>query len=262
MATATTLPPTAVPGLYSVLTKAELEEATTLYNTLPPDDDNLPKIPDHIRDGAQQLIRKFGVTSRFCFHLLHGHGTLEKGTVMHGQRTTGFNGEGTCPAPIDQLDLTNMRGQIWILDAAAGTFQPYEFRAGPPERMTANDNAFVAAFKDFLIGHELTKTLGLELLPHTNLREHIFRNSDGINYGTMLIPTEFSKLAQADGIPECRTTAWGAGGGSNELKGEVVSHQERQGGLPHYFQKDGKLRAWEETEDSMLATLRESGAIE
>ena len=40
----------------------------------------------------------------------------------------------------------------------------------------------------------------------------------------MLIPTEFSKLAQAEGVPECRTTAWSAGAGSNELKGQVVAH--------------------------------------
>jgi hypothetical protein len=109
--------------------------------------------------------------------------------------------------------------------------------------MMADDNTFMAAFKDFLTSHRLTKTLSLELLPHTNLREHIFSNKYGINYGTVLIPTEFSKLAQAEGVPECHTTTWGAGAGSNELKGQVVAHQEHQGGLPHYFQKDSKLRA-------------------
>jgi hypothetical protein len=148
-------------------------------------------------------IREFGVTNKFCFDLLHGHDKLEKGTVMHGQRTTSFNGEGlwSRPTPIDQLDLANMRGQIWTLDDAAGTFQPFEFHAAPPEPMTANDNAFVAAFKVLLTVHGLTKILGLELLPHTNMREHIFRNKYGINYGTMLIPTEFSKLAQDEGFP-------------------------------------------------------------
>jgi len=34
------------------------------------------------------------------------------------------------PTPIDQFDLADMRGYIWTLDAAAGTFQSYEFRAG------------------------------------------------------------------------------------------------------------------------------------
>ncbi|KAH8896970.1 hypothetical protein GQ53DRAFT_761037 [Thozetella sp. PMI_491] len=82
MATATTLLPVAVPGLHSVLNTAELEAATTLYNVLHPNDDNLPKTPDHIRAGAQQLIEKFGITSKFCFHLLHGHDKLEKGTIM------------------------------------------------------------------------------------------------------------------------------------------------------------------------------------
>jgi hypothetical protein len=46
---------------------------------------------------------------------------------------------------IDEFDVTNTRGQIWTLDAAVGTFQPYDFRAGPPNPMAANDNAFVAS---------------------------------------------------------------------------------------------------------------------
>jgi len=36
-----------------------------------------------------------------------------------------------------------------------------------PEPVTANNNAFVATFKDFLTGRGLTRTIGLELLSHT-----------------------------------------------------------------------------------------------
>lgn len=76
----------------------------------------------------------------------------------------------------------------------------------------------MATFKDFLTGRGLTKTIGLELLSHNTLREHIFLNKYGINCGTMLIPIDFSKLAQAEGVLKCCITAWGAVPGSTSSR--------------------------------------------
>lgn len=256
MAAAAVLP-LSVPGLHGPITPAELNKATTAYNLLPPDDDDLPVIPDENREDIQKLIRDHGVEGKFCFHLLHNHAELEPGTVMHGTNLSQIEGSiWSRPTPIDQLDLTNMRGQIFVLDAATGNFGPYEFREGPPEPLSDNDNAFVIAFKDYLFRKGLTKSLGLELLPKTKMVELIFNN----NFGTVLMHPKYCKLAQSGETPEGRTTAWG--GNATELKGNVVSHQERQNNLPHFFVTDSKRKPWEEDEAFALETLRKYDAIE
>ncbi|KAI0426089.1 hypothetical protein F5Y09DRAFT_319944 [Xylaria sp. FL1042] len=196
----------------------------------------------------------FGVEKKFCFHLLHGHLSLGLGTVMLGKNLATFEACWVRPTPISQLDPSNMHGHIFVMDAS-GNFCPYEFREGPPTPMSANDNAFVTAFKAYLSCYGLTEVLGLEMAPKTKMVELILDK----NFGTVVMEPKHSKDAQSGKAPPGRSTAWG---GINELKGNVVSHQERVNNLPHYFVSDSKRDPWEEDEKFVLDTLRKFDAIE
>jgi hypothetical protein len=66
--------------------------------------------------------------------------------------------------------------------------------------MAASHNAFVAAFKDFLTGRGLTKTIGLELI---NLREHIFLNKYGINHTFSFLSHTGAVRADRDHFLRC-----------------------------------------------------------
>lgn len=151
-------------------------------------------IPDNVRDDIQALIKEFGVDRKFCFHLLHNHAELEPGTVMLGQKLSDPKLDGAIwsrPTLIEGLDLNNIRGHIFVYDTATGNFGPYELREGPPAPMSDNDNKFVAAFMDYLTRNNLTKALGLEILPDQKMVELIFNN----NFGTVLVRPEHCKLA-------------------------------------------------------------------
>ncbi|KLU90814.1 hypothetical protein MAPG_10665 [Magnaporthiopsis poae ATCC 64411] len=208
-------------------------------------------LPDDIQEDIRKHLSDFKVENKFCFHLLHNHATLEPGQVMIGQKVAEIEGSiWARPMPIDKLDPKNIRGHIFVLDMATGNFGAYELREGAPAPMSNNDNAFVAAFRGYLVEKKMTRALGLELLPEANMVEYIFNN----NFGTFLMKAAPGHVQQG------RTTANGA---ANGLKGNVVSNQDRtQQNLPHYMLIDSKRKAWEEQPAYTLGVLRENGAIE
>ncbi|KAL2023371.1 hypothetical protein VTK56DRAFT_2728 [Thermocarpiscus australiensis] len=141
---------------------------------------------------------------------------------MFGKALTDPNVRGiwTRPTNITELDLNNIHGHIFALNAD-GQFTAYEYREGPPPAMNLNDNIFVAQLGAFLPEHGLTDLLGLQVLAgHGAKTMQEFDLSGSSPEGVVMLDAEDTKI---DNV--YRVTGWSAETdttGVSELKGSDV----------------------------------------
>jgi hypothetical protein len=135
-----------------------------------PLDTPFPQI-DILSDGFKELcaiIAKYNIQSHFRLRLLHRHMTISEGHILLGNIITEPLGYWTRPKAILDIDLQNIHGHIFSVDATSCTRNPLlfpsEFREGPPVSVGNIDGNFFTEFTDYLWTKGLENTLGLEAI--------------------------------------------------------------------------------------------------
>lgn len=201
------------------------------YNTLP-DDDHQPQVTEATLKELGDILIKHNMQHMFGVHLVHGHSTLPPGTAMIGQYTD--RGVWSHPTTIDQADLTNLHGHIYVLNKD-DKLVAYEYRQGLRKDLAAVSSDFLADFFGFLVDHKLTQLLGLEVRQleheHPNVFEIVFSNGH-----TLMLPAERTK-----NVHPSRCTGWtfASVAGVTELQGSQAHSKTIQG--PHKVFIGGKL---------------------
>ena len=99
--------------------------------------------------------------------------TISEGQVLLGNCITEPLGYWTRPTAILDIDLQNIHGHIFSVDATSCTSEgemrnallfPSEFREGPPASVGNIDGNFFTEFVDCLLTKGLENTLGLEVI--------------------------------------------------------------------------------------------------
>lgn len=195
----------------------------------------------------------YHVQEKFGIHLVHGHLQVDQGKVMHGTAMTSHRGCWTRPTNISELDVGNMHGHIFTL-SPKGQFQAYEYRQGPPQPMSPNDDAFIVALKAYLQKHSLESIIGLQVLNEDKdkqLQEFVLGN----NNGTVMLDAEDTKIVES-----YRVTGYVVETnelGLTELKGnETHTPTIRQ---THQVFTDGKPLP---DEKSLMNALRADGIVD
>jgi len=139
--------------------------ATKLHNQLP-SDTPFPQI-DVLSDGFTELcaiIAKYNVQNHFQLRLLHRHTTVSEGQILLGNSIAEPLGYWTTPTSILNVDLQNIHGHIFSLDASTNTLFPSEFRTGVPIDAGNINSKFFTEFIRCLQTRGLGNTLGLEVV--------------------------------------------------------------------------------------------------
>ncbi|TLD03369.1 uncharacterized protein PgNI_12243 [Pyricularia grisea] len=261
MATAIAPPPRqilSIPGLHLKPTLADMRRSNALYNSLP-DDADQPQVDDVFIAGLRALVKKFNVHNKFGFHLVHGHVKMAAGNVMFGRPMNKLPGFWTRPIQADKLDLSALHGFVFVL-CEDNQFHPYEYRAGTPPVMTANDDAFIYAARKYFQLNNLTDVIGIEVLEQDCLgkymKEFVLSDRDG----TVMLPSTAVKPTET-----YRTTGWNAADLEpfTELKGNESSHSKTTKGTHQVF-TDGKALPDVEAvdvEDLIIEALREASVV-
>ncbi|KAH8761533.1 hypothetical protein F5883DRAFT_562100 [Diaporthe sp. PMI_573] len=161
-----------IPGFSTNITKETLIVSRRLHNQFP-SDTPFPQI-DVLSDGFKELcaiIAKYNVQNYFRLRLLHRHMTISEGQILLGNSIMEPLGYWTRPTAIIDIDLQNIHGHIFSVDATSctsegemGNLFPSEFREGPPVSARNIDDNFFAEFTDCLMTRGLEKALGLEVI--------------------------------------------------------------------------------------------------
>jgi hypothetical protein len=178
------------------------------HNRFPPDT-AFPQI-DVLSDGFKDLcaiIAKYNVQSHFRLRLLHRHTTIPKGHILLGTSITEPLGYWTRPTRISDIDLHNIHGHIFSVDATSYTSEgernallfPSEFREGPPVSVRNIDCNFFTEFTNCLWANGLENTLGLEAIQGQAGKMIEF----SFDAGSLLL-----KEAEVRGQFEFRETGW------------------------------------------------------
>ena len=139
-------------------------------NRFPPDT-AFPEM-DVLSDGFKELcaiIAKYNVQSHFRLRLLHRHMTIPEGQILLGTSIMEPLGYWTTLERITDVDLQNIHGHIFSVDATScarnALLFPSEFREGPPVSVgNIIDSNFFTEFTDCLWTKGLENTLGLEIV--------------------------------------------------------------------------------------------------
>ena len=128
-----------------------------------------------LSDGFKELcgiIAKYNVQNYFRLRLLHRHMTISEWHILLGKTTTELLGYWTKPTAIIDIDVQNIHGHVFSVDATSCTSGVRvksdllflsEFREGPPTARDIGSN-FFAEFTNCLLARGLEKALGLEAL--------------------------------------------------------------------------------------------------
>lgn len=174
----TSVIPLPIPGLHTAPALLDLQESTKAYVS-PKDTSTFllthilaitvsqttvisPRFPKATFKTLRGFSKKkYNVQSKFGLHLIHGHLTLQEGTVMLGQAIHKPLGCWTKPINIHEIDLNNVHGHIFRL-VADNRLVAYEYRNGTPIDMKNVGPDFLCDFIAYLKAYKLENLLGLQ----------------------------------------------------------------------------------------------------
>ena len=160
------------------------------------------------------IIVKFNAQDNYRVRLLHRHRTIPEGHILLGTGISDPPGYWTRPIRISDIDLNEIHGHIYSIDAASLTKEhnsnmrnaflfASEFREGAPVDMGIIDRKFFTEFTDCLLERGLENTIGLEAVQGYagKMIELSF------DHGSLLLNEEIVK-AEAKRQLESRETGW------------------------------------------------------
>ncbi|KAJ3560176.1 hypothetical protein NPX13_g9395 [Xylaria arbuscula] len=133
--------------------------------------------------------------------------TISEGHILLGNRMVEPLGYWTKPTAIADIDVQNIHGHIFSVDATSCTRNPLlfpsEFREGPPASVGNIDSNFFTEFTDCLWRKGLEKSLGLEAIEGQAGKMLEF----SFDTGSLLLKEEEVR-AEVRGQFESRETGW------------------------------------------------------
>jgi hypothetical protein len=150
------------------------------------------------------IIRRYELESTFQVHLIHRHDRIEQGLLRVESDLKTISGSWTKPIAIEHLNLHEIHGTVFML-LPDKRFISYEFCEGPPPVSLANiDIRFLGELATYLLDHELTNLVGLEVRHGKQAMGMVeFETNGG---GTVLLPESQAVYGRLD-----RATAWTLG---------------------------------------------------
>ncbi|KAI1316899.1 hypothetical protein F5Y16DRAFT_393034 [Xylariaceae sp. FL0255] len=241
----------ALPSLDRALEAQNFRDSCDLYNTLRDDSDQPPIDDKHIHNLAELFVTH-NAHEVLGIHLIHGHFSIPKDTVLLG---TSFQGPINRWAKVTQIKDVNhaaVHGHIFVYQK--DKFCAYEYQHGLLPDFSTVSKDFLPAFVEYLVANDLASLIGLQVLGDSvkqSMCELI------LNHGTVML--------QAASIKNCelaRVTGWTFEAGpygpracqANETHTKMNSgnHKVFNAGKPH-----PKL----ENINDLKATLTEAGVI-
>jgi hypothetical protein len=172
-------------------------------------------------DELHAIFNRNGATSSFGVHLIHQHFPGLEDKIMLGITQENPSAIWTRQVDIDMVDVTKIRGHIFIL--AHDGFHPYEYRQGPLRDLPRINDAFLSEVAAYLRDNELEGLLGLQLL-----------DPDSTELTELILPDSTLMLKDADllHVSSHRDTGWifkESNGDPHKCQANEQHGQTRQG---------------------------------
>ncbi|KAF2175645.1 hypothetical protein K469DRAFT_609952 [Zopfia rhizophila CBS 207.26] len=153
-----------IPGLDRPLTKDNMNESTTTYNSLLRIQSEMHVDMDHVKV-LVEIISRHDQLGRFGFHLVHRHDPIANDMVRLESDLGIVPGKWNKATSIDSLDLCNIHGVIFKFVSEQNRLVPFEFGEGPsPVSASDVNDKFVQEFTGYLTKNNLTNMFALEVV--------------------------------------------------------------------------------------------------
>ncbi|KAG9228938.1 hypothetical protein BJ875DRAFT_489394 [Amylocarpus encephaloides] len=150
-----------IPGLNKALKAQDLEESRNIYNILPTDSQQPEILESHIHNLATIFVRN-RAEKILGIHLAHAHFAAPEQTAILGVNYDQPYCRWARPTVIQNVDLNNVHGHIFVLTDHG--FHPYEYQSGAVPDLSGLDNAFFPDLADYLNENNLSMLVGLQVI--------------------------------------------------------------------------------------------------
>lgn len=167
------------------------------YNRLPDDTQQPAILGERIQELAALFVR-YNAHTKLGIHLIHGHFAAPEKAIMLGSNFSNPLGRWSKITRIDSFDPTTIHGHIFVLTTDG--FRAYEYQEGPIPDLSGVDDAFYSAFVEYLVTHNLSDLVGLQVL---------FEDRPGSMWELLL--DDGTVMLDASAVQDCvplRQTGW------------------------------------------------------